>query len=209
MHRISLVGKSKIPEGDPPGRSTIRGALDGPDGCPDVGPACPLTVDAGLRTLEDGSRRGGAGTAEVGSPGAASGRPPGVAMRVTLTVTGGPHQGRSFAFGEHDTFIVGRSPEAHFRLPMKDKGPPLALKMITPGVASSDATLARFLREASILRRLDHTNIVGFHEIGYHRGRFYFAMEYVPGPDAFELVKSLGGPLPIARAVDPIPLNQP
>ena len=42
-------------------------------------------------------------------------------MNVTLTVTEGPHQGTSFTFREHDTFIVGRSPDAHFRLPLKDK----------------------------------------------------------------------------------------
>jgi serine/threonine-protein kinase len=84
----------------------------------------------------------------------------------------------------------------------KSGGPPLALKTITPSVEGSDGTLARFLREASILKRLDHTNIVGFREVGYHRGRFYFAMEYVPGPDTFELVKAHGGPLPIGRAVD-------
>jgi pSer/pThr/pTyr-binding forkhead associated (FHA) protein len=42
-------------------------------------------------------------------------------MRVTLTVTGGPHQGQVFAFHEHDTFIVGRSQDAQFRLPLKDK----------------------------------------------------------------------------------------
>src|SRR4051812_31792882 len=40
---------------------------------------------------------------------------------VTLTVTDGPHRGRAFSFRDHDNFIVGRSPEAHFRLPMKDK----------------------------------------------------------------------------------------
>ena len=42
-------------------------------------------------------------------------------MIVTLTVTDGPHRGQVFAFREHDTFIVGRSKDAHFRLPMKDK----------------------------------------------------------------------------------------
>ncbi len=40
---------------------------------------------------------------------------------VTLTVTEGPHRGTSFTFQEHDTFIVGRSKDAHFRLPLKDK----------------------------------------------------------------------------------------
>ena len=42
-------------------------------------------------------------------------------MNVTLTVTEGPHRGTSFTFREHDTFIVGRSKDAHFRLPLKDK----------------------------------------------------------------------------------------
>jgi hypothetical protein len=42
-------------------------------------------------------------------------------MEVTLIVTEGPHVGRVFAFREHDNFIVGRAPCAHFRLPVKDK----------------------------------------------------------------------------------------
>ena len=42
-------------------------------------------------------------------------------MQVILTVTEGPHQGQEFAFDGHDTFIVGRGEQAHFRLPEKDK----------------------------------------------------------------------------------------
>jgi serine/threonine-protein kinase len=42
-------------------------------------------------------------------------------MKVTLTVTEGPHAGREFAFDGHDTLIVGRGKQAHFRLPEKDK----------------------------------------------------------------------------------------
>jgi serine/threonine-protein kinase len=42
-------------------------------------------------------------------------------MRITLTVTGGPHEGQVFTFDGHDTFIVGRSKRAHFQLPSKDK----------------------------------------------------------------------------------------
>ncbi len=42
-------------------------------------------------------------------------------MRITLKVTSGPHTGREFCFVGHDTFIVGRSKQAHFRLPAKDK----------------------------------------------------------------------------------------
>lgn len=36
-------------------------------------------------------------------------------------VVEGPHSGLCFDFHDHDNFIVGRSPKAHFRLPQKDK----------------------------------------------------------------------------------------
>src|SRR5829696_4558120 len=42
-------------------------------------------------------------------------------MEVTLRVIEGPHQGRTFTFNQHETFIVGRSPNAHFRLSLKDR----------------------------------------------------------------------------------------
>lgn len=38
-------------------------------------------------------------------------------MRVELRVIEGPQSGRSFTFDRHDTFIIGRSESAHFRLP--------------------------------------------------------------------------------------------
>ena len=41
-------------------------------------------------------------------------------MQVLLKVTHGPHQGKTFTFDSHDTFIVGRGSNAHFRLPKLD-----------------------------------------------------------------------------------------
>jgi len=41
-------------------------------------------------------------------------------MAVTLTVTAGPHAGRTFAFDRHDTFLVGRAKDAHFQLSYDD-----------------------------------------------------------------------------------------
>lgn len=41
-------------------------------------------------------------------------------MKVELTVIEGPHQGKTFTFEDHDTFVVGRGSRAHFRLPRKD-----------------------------------------------------------------------------------------
>ena len=40
---------------------------------------------------------------------------------LVLTVTEGPHQGQTFTFTGHDTFLVGRSKHVHFQLPLKDK----------------------------------------------------------------------------------------
>ncbi len=41
-------------------------------------------------------------------------------MKVTLTVTDGPHAGREFAFAGRDSFLVGRSKDAHFQLSYDD-----------------------------------------------------------------------------------------
>ena len=37
-------------------------------------------------------------------------------MRVSLHVVAGPQTGRDFTFDQHDTFIIGRSEDAHFCL---------------------------------------------------------------------------------------------
>lgn len=41
-------------------------------------------------------------------------------FEVVLEVIIGPHRGRRFTFRHHDSFIVGRADNAHFRLPRKD-----------------------------------------------------------------------------------------
>jgi serine/threonine-protein kinase len=38
-------------------------------------------------------------------------------MQVNLKVTAGPYKGRIFSFTQHDTFLIGRNPEAHLCLP--------------------------------------------------------------------------------------------
>jgi serine/threonine-protein kinase len=78
----------------------------------------------------------------------------------------------------------------------------VAIKTIKPAVAPSPVAIERFLREAQILSELDHPNIVAFHEMGESNGLLYFAMDYVAGIDAAQLLKQHRGPLPVARAVD-------
>jgi serine/threonine-protein kinase len=80
-------------------------------------------------------------------------------------------------------------------------GSRVALKAITPAQLADGGLVQRFLREAGILRELDHPHIVAFHEMGDADGQLYFAMEYLPGTDAGRVLKQ-HGPLPVGRAVD-------
>jgi len=79
-------------------------------------------------------------------------------------------------------------------------GAQVALKTIKPPVYTSDREVQKFLREAGILRQLRHPHVVAFHEMGAARELLYFAMEYVPGTDASQLLAH-HGPLCVGRAV--------
>jgi serine/threonine protein kinase len=82
------------------------------------------------------------------------------------------------------------------------RGEVVALKVIIPAAVDCSDAIARFLREASLLRQLEHPHIVGFRAIGFAGDTLYFAMEYVPGDDASRLLRERGGRLPIELAVD-------
>ena len=75
-----------------------------------------------------------------------------------------------------------------------------ALKTIIPTVSANHATIERFLREAHILRQLQHPNIVGLRDEGEVDGMLYFAMDYVHGTDAARLLRR-DGPLDVKRAL--------
>ena len=80
-------------------------------------------------------------------------------------------------------------------------GTAAAVKTIKPDRVAGAGDLERFLREAAILRKLRHPHIVAFREMGEAAGDLFFAMDYVPGVDVAKLVKNLGEPLEIGRAV--------
>jgi eukaryotic-like serine/threonine-protein kinase len=77
----------------------------------------------------------------------------------------------------------------------------IALKTVIPDVAATLEDIEKFLREARILFDLDHPHIVRCIDLGESTGHVYFAMEYVTGRDAHQLVRQAGGPLPVGRAV--------
>jgi eukaryotic-like serine/threonine-protein kinase len=96
---------------------------------------------------------------------------------------------------------VGRGSMGIVSLARRDSdGQILAIKTIAPAVSGTPAQVGRFVREAGILRELDHPNIVRFHDVGEVQGLLYFAMEYVPGTDAKQLL-ARHGPLPLSFAV--------
>ena len=76
----------------------------------------------------------------------------------------------------------------------------VALKTIIPRVRMRKDIMDRFLREANILRQLQHPHIVVFQDMGQTGDLVYFAMDLIAGTDANKLVQG-EGPLPIGRAV--------
>ena len=79
-------------------------------------------------------------------------------------------------------------------------GTVLALKTIKPSGDIGRVAVGRFLREAGILRQLEHPSIVAYRDLGEAAGQLYFAMDFVAGTDAGRLLDKQG-PWPIARAV--------
>ncbi len=79
----------------------------------------------------------------------------------------------------------------------------VALKTIATDLDAPNVNVkvARFLREAAILRQLDHPHVVRYHDLGEADGLPYLTMDYVLGKDAAQLLKEHGGPLPVPRAV--------
>ena len=80
-------------------------------------------------------------------------------------------------------------------------GAVIAVKTIRPAVSLVASIVSKFLREADIVRRLDHPGIIQFRDSGTANGLVWFAMEYVDGADAQRMSTSQG-PLDIKRAVN-------
>ncbi len=60
-------------------------------------------------------------------------------------------------------------------------GRSVALKVLSRGFGTTDATMARFRREAEITSRLDHPGICPVYDVGVASGVSYIAMKYIEG----------------------------
>jgi serine/threonine-protein kinase len=68
-----------------------------------------------------------------------------------------------------------------YRAVHEPSGRPVAVKVITGEQARKSSAYDRFEREAEILQKLKHPNIVRFLGVGRFQGTNYFAMEFVEG----------------------------
>ncbi len=64
----------------------------------------------------------------------------------------------------------------------------VAIKMILLNGLADPNVIKRFEREALTVARLQHQNIVQAWNYGHHNGRYFLAMEYIPGKSCLELI---------------------
>ena len=79
-----------------------------------------------------------------------------------------------------------------FRASESSLGRSVAMKVMRPVDSDSDQARRRFLREAMVLGRLEHPNIVPIHDFGRDPdGRLYYTMKLVRGATLRELLKRI------------------
>jgi serine/threonine protein kinase len=72
----------------------------------------------------------------------------------------------------------------------------VALKVLDPTQSADGAVRARFLREGRLGGRINHTNVVTYHELRQVQDWLFMALEYVDGGDLAGLVRERKGQLP-------------
>jgi len=96
---------------------------------------------------------------------------------------------------------LGRGGMGRVYLAHADSGARAAVKVLSAELAADAEFPQRFEREISILRQLEHPNIVRFLESGVQDGRSWFAMEYVEGPN-LETLRQDRGKLSWSEVID-------
>ena len=65
----------------------------------------------------------------------------------------------------------------------------VALKVLRQDRITTEAFVKRFLKEAKVIGRLSHFNIVTIHDVGEDQGTVYIAMEYLKGIPLSDIIK--------------------
>ncbi|MFC1736857.1 serine/threonine protein kinase, partial [Candidatus Hydrogenedentota bacterium] len=77
----------------------------------------------------------------------------------------------------------------------------VAVKVLSPSLATDETSVQRFFREARIMATLKHPNIVEIFDISSDLGYHYFSMSYIEGESLAGFVKKNGVP-PVFTAID-------
>lgn len=80
-------------------------------------------------------------------------------------------------------------------------GREVALKVLSPELRSDPNFAKRFYREANIVGRLSHPNIISIYDVGKHGNHYYMAMDYLPGESCNELIRKQKISVPRALAI--------
>ena len=176
--------------GDPRVQELIEEILESGSSAEDVCRACPEL----LPEVREGWRRFRAIEAQVG----ALFPEPGSTVDHEATV---PEIGPPRIPGYEILEVLGRGgvgvvyKAVHLRLNRA-----VALKMLLAGAFATRAERQRFSREAEVVARLRHPNIVQVYDVGDLDGRPYFTMEFVEGGSLAELIA--GTPRPARQAAE-------
>jgi hypothetical protein len=76
----------------------------------------------------------------------------------------------------------------------------VALKLLSPALATDQTFQDRFVRESQLAASLDHPNIIPIYDAGEAEGFLYIAMRHVDGPD-LGAVLDKEGPLALGQAL--------
>ncbi|MEZ6188828.1 MAG: FHA domain-containing serine/threonine-protein kinase [Planctomycetota bacterium] len=68
----------------------------------------------------------------------------------------------------------------------------VALKVVNAQLVRNPKDIQRFLREAETGQSLNHPNVLKIYSAGESRGAYYIAMEFIPGKEVSELIKTYG-----------------
>jgi serine/threonine protein kinase len=76
-----------------------------------------------------------------------------------------------------------------------------AIKVIRPDRLAGPVAVERFYREAEVVAKLHHPNIILAHDADKHGNVHFFVMEFAPGADLGQLMQRCG-PLPVSDACE-------
>ena len=99
------------------------------------------------------------------------------------------------SFGERYTIVesIGAGGQARvFKAIDRQLGETVALKLISPELASNESSLIRFKRELSLGQKVSHINVCRVHDIGDVSGSHYISMEYIDGQNLHDWVQAVG-----------------